>query len=170
MLQWASIFLDHFGPRQSQVNIFILAYHWCKQRKPEHQGKGRNPMSNICSLVFGGIVLTACAIKLDNSALGLHLLTPLQVAQSQNVGTFKFHLVHQMRSRSTTRAGQASNCDSVSECPSLNGNLQQAFITSYDHSLNQEARYSTDDAISFHLIFVQSVLIFLTKSWYSSFS
>lgn len=95
MLQWVSIFLGHLGPRQSEVNIFILAYPRCKQRKPEHQGKGHNPTGNICSLEFWRIVLTACAIKLNSSDLDLNLLTPLQVPQSQNAGTFEFHLVHQ---------------------------------------------------------------------------
>lgn len=95
MLQWASIFLDHLGPKQSEVNIFILAYPWWKQRKPERQGKGHNPMGNICSLEFWGLFLTACATKLNSSALDLNILTHLQVPQSHNVGTFELHLVHQ---------------------------------------------------------------------------
>lgn len=96
-------------------------------------------MGNVSSLEFWGIVLTECAIKLNCSALDLSLYTLLQVPQSENVGTFEFHLTYQ------AGAGQASNCESVS-C---------------HHSLSQKTRNSSDEAIYFHLIFVQSVLILL---------
>lgn len=59
------------------------------------------------------------------------------------------------RSGSATSAGQPSNCESVSESLSLSENRQQAFITSYHRSLNQEAKNSTYEAIHFHFIFVK---------------